>query len=94
MGKTIDNKGNGGIKMKLEYLSAIDVMELMDKLEAVEPKRFLGTEEQTVDSIFISAFGIDYEEEEMFAELRSLSNQMFMLTEDIFTKDYYRLMAI
>ena len=63
----------------LNNLSAMEIIELMEKIEGVEPTRELSTKEKTIDLIFFKAFGFDWEENEIYKELRKIINNSMQL---------------
>lgn len=63
----------------LNNLSAMEIISLYDALEMVEPTRFAGNEANTIDNIFFKAFGIDWDKNEIYSELRTLVNESMML---------------
>lgn len=63
----------------LNNLSAMEVMELMDKVEMVEPTRFIGSEANTIDLIFFKAFGMDWEKVREYKEFREYASKGMQL---------------
>lgn len=74
----------------LNELSAMEIIELTETLERVEPTRALSTEAATKDLIFFKAFGIDWDKNQLYKELREYTDKCMILIESP-TKGYYNL---
>lgn len=74
----------------LNELSAMEIMELTEILERVEPTRALSTEAATKDLIFFKAFGIDWDKNQLYKELREYTDKCMVLMESA-TTGYYNL---
>lgn len=77
----------------MNNLSAMELITLMDNLEMVEPQREYSNAESIIDAIFFKAFGIDWDKNKIYKELRSNINNLMDLVEDQFTKGYYNLIS-
>lgn len=75
----------------LNNLNAMEIISLYDTLEMVEPTRFVGNEANTIDNIFFKAFGIDWDKNELYSELRALVNESMMLVSNQYND--YNLIA-
>lgn len=73
-------------------LSAMEIMELTERLELVEPTRMLSTEQATKDLIFFKAFGMDWDKNKLYKELREYTDKCMILLEST-TKGYYNLVV-
>ena len=80
----------------MDQLTAFEVMELMDKLESTES--ILNTKSLTVEGIvniiFYKAFGLDWELNNIYKELRSIVFNMMFLQESQEYKNYYNLVTL
>lgn len=74
----------------LNELSAMEIMELTDRLELVEPVKMMSTEEATRDLIFFKVFGIDWDKNPLYKELREYTDKCMYLLENL-QKGYYNL---
>lgn len=84
----------------LEKLTAMEIIELMEQLESIEPLRkyIAHTDEQKnikdmIDCIFYKAFGFDWYRNSLYKELRKIIPELMELKEDLFTKGYYQLIS-
>ena len=63
-------------------LNAMELIELMEQLERIEGVRWLGSIENTIDLIFFKAFGIDWNKNLIYKELRKFASKGMILTKN------------
>lgn len=74
----------------LNELTAIEIIQLTEIIENVEAVKMLSTEEATKDLIFFKAFGIDWNKNKLYRDLREYTDKSMILLESP-TKGYYKL---
>lgn len=74
----------------MKKLSAMEIIQVLETLERVEPTRALSTEAATIDLIFFKAFGFDWDKNELYKDIRECITKIMSLTETE-TKGYYSL---